>query len=614
MSEAVPMTPQIAWVLGILALTVFLFVSERLRVDVTAITIMVILGLSGLITPDEVFSGFSSNAVISIIAVMIIGAGLDKTGVMNQISRPILRLAGNTEGRLITIISATVGIISSFMQNIGAAALFMPAVRRIADRTNIPLSRLLMPMGFCAILGGTVTLVGSSPLILLNDLVETANQNLPPHASPMKTFGLFEVTPIGLALIATGIVYFIVLGRFVLPSRSGAQPATPSTMDYLTRTYGISGDIFEATIHADSPLIGTTVDYVRVRSGRKLSIVARQHDGDTQIAPPGDTPLQAGDVLGLLGAEADIQDFAEQNQLEISPTLSRFSDALAPGRAGVAEIVIRPRSELIGKTTSEIRFRQRFKAGVLAIYSGEQTITENIRTTPLRSGDALLVHSSWDDLALLDADKNFIVMSDYPRQDLELRPGKVRFALLSFAVALGLVLFSPLKLSVALMAGAVGMVLTGVMRIDEAYQSVDWRTVFLLAGLIPLGIAVDQTHTAAWIAHHVLAIVGEVPQIVMLTVIAVLATAFTLVMSNVGATVLLVPLAVEIALEAGMDARAFALVVGIATSNSFLLPTHQVNALIMGPGGYRNRDFVRAGGIMSLLFLVVLVTMLSLFY
>jgi di/tricarboxylate transporter len=252
---------------------------------------------------------------------------------------------------------------------------------------------------------------------------------------------------------------------------------------------------------------------------------------------------------------------------------------------------------------------------VLAIYRGETSITENISKVELQQGDSLLLHSRWDDLALLDKDKDFIVISDYPQPEEEdLRPDKAKYSLIFFAIAVGLVLIAETRLSVAFMVGATGMILTGVLRIDEAYRAVDWRTVFLLAGLIPLGIAVDHSQTAAWIAQHVVAAVGGMPDWVLLLVIAVLATGFSLVMSNVGATVLLVPLAVNIAIQANGDPRIFALVVGLATSNSFLLPTHQVNALIMGAAGYRNRDFLRAGGVMSILFLTVLMLMLTLFY
>lgn len=614
MNETIVLTPDMALVLGILALTVFLFVSELVRVDVAAISIMVLLGLSGLVAAEHIFSGFSSNAVISIIAVMIIGAGLDKTGVMNQVAKPIIRLAGNTENRLIATISTTVGVISGFMQNVGAAALFLPAVKRISSRTGIPLSRLLMPMGFCAILGGTMTLVGSSPLILLNDLIESSNRTMPSHQEKIATFGLFDVTPFGLALIASGILYFIIAGKYILPAISGKSDEAYNTLDFLSKNYHLEGDLFEVKVSAKSDLIGTNLSYLRAQSERKINIVARQRGKDIKLAPPRDTEIQAGDLLGLIGPEENIRTFCERFNLELSAELSSLAESLSPVVSGVSEVIIAPRSSLIGKTTREVSFRQRYRAGVLAIYRGENTISENISDMPLVSGDTLLLHSRWEDLALIDSDKDFIVISDYPKQDAELRPEKVRYALVFFVLALSLVLFTNIKLSIALMTGAIGMILTGVMRIDEAYSSVDWRTVFLLASLIPLGIAVDQTGTATWIAQNVLSTLGNPHPVVLLTVVAVLATLFTLVMSNVGATVLLVPLAIEIAFAAEADPRMFALVVGLGTSNSFLLPTHQVNALIMGPGGYRNKDFLRAGGIMTILFLVVLVTTLSLFY
>jgi di/tricarboxylate transporter len=619
MTELPALTPEIIWVLGILALTIALFVSEVVRVDVAAISIMVVLALSSavdpkVILPHDVFSGFSSNAVISIIAVMILGAGLDKTGVMNQMARPIIRLAGNTEVRLTAIISTTIALISSFIQNIGAAALFLPAVGRIAMRTNIPLSRLLLPMGYCAILGGTLTLVGSSPLILLNDLVLAANESLPADMEPMRLFRLFDVTPIGLILVAAGVVYFVLLGRYVLPVKKGDQPQTASTMDYLTKTYNLRGDIFQVSVPAESELVGNNIDFLRAQSNYRISAVALMRDNDIRLAPVRDMVLQAGDVLGLLGSKDDVEASVRKFKLEQRSDLSILADVLSPTHSGISEIVIAPRSSLIGKTMREIRFRQRYTATVLAIYHAGTPITEKLSDIAFQAGDALLIHSSWEALSLLDSDADFIVITAYPRQDLGMRPEKVKYAVLFFAIAIALVLFTQLRLSTALMTGAVGMILTGVLRIDEAYRSVDWRTVFLLASLIPLGIAVEHTNTATWIAHHVLATLGEVPHWVLLAVIGVLTTVFTLVMSNVGATVLLVPLAVSIALGVGADPRMFALAVGLAASNSFVLPTHQVNALIMGPGGYRNIDFLRAGSIMTVVFLAVLVPVLLLLY
>ncbi len=223
-----------------------------------------------------------------------------------------------------------------------------------------------------------------------------------------------------------------------------------------------------------------------------------------------------------------------------------------------------------------------------------------------------MLHSRWRDLAPIAENKNFAVVTDFPRDDT--RPHKLKYAALFFALTLFLVIFTDLRLSIALMIGAIGMILSGVIRIDEAYQSIGWQSVFLLASLIPLGIAVEATGTAAWVAQQTLVLMGGLPVWMLQAAIAVLATAFTLVMSNVGATVLLVPFAVNIALRVGADPALFALTVALATSNSFLIPTHQVNALIMGPGGYRVWDFMRAGGIMTILFLLVMLAMLNIVF
>ena len=272
LSTLVP-TIEIAWVTAMLLLTIYLFAFEVVGVDVAAVTIMVLLGLTSLLAPwmgleqglvdtKHLFDGFSSNAVMSIIAVMIIGAGLDKTGLMSKVAGFILRVGGTSEARIIPIISSTVGIISSFMQNVGAAALFLPVVSRISARSGLPMSRLLMPMGFCAILGGTVTMVGSSPLILLNDLILTSNKALPPEQQ-MDTWSLFSVTPIGLALVATGILYFVLAGRFVLPGGDADNGTTAgNTMQYFQDVYGLDYSLFEVVVPADSSLVGKNLDDV----------------------------------------------------------------------------------------------------------------------------------------------------------------------------------------------------------------------------------------------------------------------------------------------------------------------------------------------------------------
>ncbi|MDH5611010.1 MAG: SLC13 family permease [Gammaproteobacteria bacterium] len=626
-------TIEIAWVASLLMLTIYLFAFEVVGVDVAAVSIMVLLGLTTLLAPvmgleqglvdtQKIFNGFSSNAVMSIIAVMIIGAGLDKTGLMTTVAAFILKIGGKTETRIIPIISGTVGFISSFMQNVGAAALFLPVVSRISARSGLPMSRLLMPMGFCAILGGTVTMVGSSPLILLNDLILTSNHALPAEQQ-METWGLFSVTPVGLALVTAGIIYFVLMGRYVLP-KTDAEKGTKGgdTLNYFKKIYGIDYDLFELAVPKESSLVGINLN--DIEHDERIRVVAIRSGGDDLRVGAGgldrDTGITDGSVLGVFASPNNLLAFAEKYKLELRTELETFADSLSSAKSGIADIVIPPGSALIGKSARDLWMRKTYGIAMVALHRDGETLVEgdDIRNLPLEAGDTLVVHTSWAALARLETDPNFVVVTtEYPHE--EVRPHKVGWAGFFFVIALSMVLFSDLRLSVALLTGAIGMVLSGVLNIDEAYKAVSWKTVFLLASLIPLGLAVETSGTARWIAEQTLSVVGDMDVWVIQLSIAVLATFFTLVMSNVGATVLLVPLAVNIAISLqanGVDANpaVFALTVAIATSNSFLIPTHQVNALIMGPGGYRVPDFMKAGGIMTVLFLTVMMLMMNLIF
>ncbi len=623
--EPITLTLEMMVVLGLLGFTVALFVSEIVRIDLAAILVMVLLGLfsqapglGNLADPTHLFDGFASNAVISIIAVMIIGAGLDKTGLMSKVAAAILKYGGKTEVRIIPIISGTVGIISSFMQNVGAAALFLPVVSRISVRTELPLSRLLMPMGFCAILGGTMTMVGSSPLILLNDLLVSSNESLPANQQ-MEPFSLFSVTPVGVSLVITGILYFMLLGRWVLPNIGSKSEGSSgqSVKNYLKNLYGLKSDLVEVVVPEGSILRGQTFEDIMV--AHNLYILGSYHKGQRFFSPVTSTTVQDPCRLAILGRRKVIQAIADDYGLEVLPELDIFAEAYAPTVAGVAEVVVPPDSDIIGKSARDVVMRKTYGLGLLAIHRGGDTLSlvetddhpaTDISNEPLRAGDTLVAFTAWDRLARLTKDRDFVVVtSDFPMEDL--RPNKVGWALLFFAITLCLILFTDLRLSLALLTGASGMILVNVLRIDEAYEAVSWPTVFLLASLIPLGQAVQNTGTANWIAQQILTLLDGWPLWALQAGIAVLATGFTLVMSNVGATVLLVPLAVSIAVAAGGDPAIFALTVAISTSNSFLIPTHQVNALIMGPAGYRVVDFMKSGGIMTILFLIVSLTMMN---
>jgi di/tricarboxylate transporter len=612
METGLTLTGDMILVLIVLSATIGLFVSELVRVDIAAILVMVTIGLLGLVPTGDLFNGFASNAVISIIAVMILGAGLDRTGVMTVVAAYILKIGGDRVGRIGPLVSGTVGVISSMMQNVGATALFLPVMSRISARTQIPLSRLLMPMGFCAILGGTLTMVGSSPLILLNDLIENANSSLPPGVQTLQTFDLFDVTPIGIVLLLSGIAYFVIGGRFLLPeTKEKATGAPARTKTYFADVYGIKGDVYELLVTVDSPLVGMEIKEAEEVAGAPLMLAIRNTE-EPRLAPPADEMIWVGTILGVMGTRDQVGRFALANQCRVQPRLRTFGPLFNASRAGISEVVIPPGSRLVGQTVGGARLRTRYGISVLAINRRGEILTEGVRDIELETGDCLVSHSTWRDLSAVATERDFIVATDIPKE--EQRPQKVAHALVFFAISIGMIVFTEYRLSIALLVGAMGMILTGVLSIDEAYNSVSWKTVFLLASLIPLGQAMERTGTAAWIAQEIMHVLGDVPEIAIEAALAVLATVFSLVMSNVGATTILVPIAVSIALATGADPTMYALIIALSTSNAFILPTHQVNALIMGPGGYRVADFIRAGGLMSVIFIVVMLTMVNVMF
>ncbi len=599
------MTLPIILVMAVLCLAILLFIFEWVRVDVVGIIMMIILPLLGLVTPKEAISGLSSNAVVSIIAVIIIGAGLDKTGAMNSLARVLLKFAGKSESRIMVLISGTVAFISSFMQNIGAAALFLPATKRICRQTNIPVSRILMPMGFCAIIGGCITLIGSSPLILMNDVMKISDPNVEP-------FGLFSVTPIGLALIVAALIYFVLFGRFILPSGGGEEAGSGPMSKELERTYHDIGNLFEIQI-PESFSRPQTLEELEIRPIFFTSILAIASKGGATISTPDfSDSIQSGDTIIVEGPSDLVAKMAQSFDWQIKEDLEVFAESFSPNNAGIMEAIITPRSELVGSTLRSFSFRKKNDVTPLAVFRNNKTYVGDISTMTLQTGDALLLQGPWEkfhylkertDLAFTEAVQGEIIRTD-----------KVKFAVGSLVLALVMILGFHVQLSIALLAGAMGMVLSNVLSIDEAYDSVDWMTVFLLGGLIPLGIAFEKTGAANLIAETIMGGLGTVSPLVLLTVIAILTSFFTLVASNVGATVLMVPLAMNMASAAGADPRIAALVVAVACSNTFILPTHQVNALIMRPGGYKTKDYFRAGAGMTILYLVVMMAAISLFY
>ena len=601
------LTLDMVLVLIILVATIIMFVTEVVRIDVTAILVLVVIGLLGLIEPGDVLAGFSSNAVVAIIAVMIMGEALDRVGVMNRLAQLMIAVGGRSQRRMLVLLTSSAAGLSGLIQNVGVAALYLPITERIAVVKQTPISHLMMPMGFAALLGGSITLVASGSMILLNDVLLASAETLGLDIEP---FGLFAPAPVGIALAISGTLLFVLFGRRLLPAiEPGRDPR--QAMAEVATTYGLDQTVRPYVLTEDSPLRLRQISMTESDSGGVLVVAIHTGDGEGLIVAPGrDYVLTASSVVGLVGPPDELEAFVEEYQLEPAKS-DPFAMLRDPEHAGLAEVVVRPGSRIVGKTVGQMRLRSVFGVNLLAIHRHGELFVEALRDKRLRSGDVLVLFATWQRVDHLTRETALVPLSTYPTEPP--RTGKQWWAMGAFLMAMGLVLATDLQLAVALLVGAVIVLLSRTLSATEAYRAVSWRTVFLLAGLIPLGRAVEETGTAAWIAEMVITATGELPLWGIQLAIALLTMAFTLTISNVGAAVLLIPLAANVAVGVDADPAQFAMIVAIAASNSFLIPTHQVNALLMGPGGYESADYLRAGAPMTVLFLVVLVVTINIF-
>ena len=612
METGLTLTRDMMIVLGLVGFTIAMFMIERIRADATALVVLMVLGVTGLVPATQLFDGFSGNAVIAVIATMILGAGLDRTGALNRLAVWLLRVSKGMEERLIVLTSAFAGAMSGFMQNPAVMALFLPVTARVSGRSGIGLSRLLLPVAAAIIAGGGLTMIGNSPLMLLNDLLVQANRNLPSGAATLQPLPMFAPLPVGLALITVTVGWFRWKGARMLGTVADKGVAPSRTQSYFARSYGIDGDVFELTVTAESPLVGMSVGEAEAQRGAPL-LLALVSGNEARLSPPADQMIWVGSVLGAMGPREAIQDYAQKNLLRMSARLRHFADLFNPSRSGISEAVIPPTSSFIGKAQETLRLRKRFGISLLAINRDNQVWREDIRKMPMKAGDMLVFHSIWTDLAQASESRDFVVVTDYPKG--EQRPHKLWWAIGVFIAAMALALSTLLPVPVALMAGAATMMLAGVLNMDEAYSAISWKTVFLMACLIPLGWAMDSTGAAAWLVQQVLERIGTgVPLLVLQLALSLLTTAFTLVIGNVGATVVMVPIGISVALAAGGSPVGIALLVALSASNNFLSVTNPVLAMVTGPAGYRTKDLWRTGAPLTLMYTAVVMLIVNLMF
>lgn len=589
------MTFEIILTLSIIVVAVILFATEKLRVDIIALLVLLTLVLSGLIEADQAFLGFASPAVITVWAIYIVSGALFKTGVTDVLGAWISRLAGNSEPRLIAIIMLTCGTMSAFMNNIGATAMLLPAVVGISRKSGVRLSKLLIPLAFSSLLGGNMTQIGTPPNILATSIL--TERGLP-------SFEFFDFAPTGIIVFLTGVLYMVLLGRFLLPSHTNVEDVQVAKLrEYVT----------EVRVLAESRLVGLSLEEASLNDKLGLSVLAIVHEGKQVARIDSETVIGVDDLLIVSGEIKSLIEADKRLGVVIEPDFKFQLSDLDTESAHVFEAVLPSRSHFTGRTVKNIRFRDRYGFTVLAIWRQGEVLVDRLGDVKLRAADVLLLKGARKKMQDLQQNNQVLVL-----EPLEFESKRINKAPLAVGV-LGLVLllttFLGFHISTAMVIGSVLMVLTGCLTMDEAYQSIEWRSVFLIAGMLPLGTVMETTGTAQFLADGIVSFAGVWGPLAVLAGIYVLAGLITEPMSNAAATVLMVPIAIDIALELGANPQSFVLAVVIGASTSFLTPVgHQSNVLVFGPGGYRFADFSRVGWLLNLVLVVVALLVIPLFW
>lgn len=599
---------EIPLVLGILTVALVLFATEWIRVDVTALLVLLTLAVTGLVTTEEAFSGFSNPAVVTVVAMFVLGASLTQTGVTQAMGRQIFKVTGGRELYLIMGVMVTVGTMSAFMNNIGATAILFPAVMGIARQARIAPSKLLIPLSFGSLMGGVITLIGTPPNLLVSMALEQHGY---------AGFKVFDFAPIGVPVLLVGVAYMALVGRHLLPVRTGSEAGIG---DFL-RTY-----MSELVILPESPLIGRTLEESHLGADFDISVLGiirkRPAPAGTPHEGPGEPPavrqirilsplpyevLREGDHLLVEAHVEKILEMRRTRGVQIKAEAKGRVSAITSSEVGLQEVVISPQSWIVGRTLKEIDFRNRFHVLALGIYRHGEMLHEKLGRIPIKAGDVLLVQGEREALRRLRDERLFLVLEELEVEGM--RTDRAALAVGIMAVAIAAAGFGLLHISVAGTMAAALMVLTGCITMVEAYRAIDWKAVFLIAGMLPLAVAMEQTGTAQWLSGIAVEALNPFGPIGLMAGFALTTMALTQVMSNAATAVLVAPIAISAAASLGLSPYPFAMAIAISASCSFMTPvSHQANLFVYGPGNYRFMDYARVGGpLVLLLFLLTLV-------
>ena len=601
-------TPGIAVVFLVVLAALLMFVTEPVPVDVTAIGVLVALLLiqpasvalasAGLVAgpillfpsyPADALSGFSSEATLTVLAMFILSDGVQRTGVIQRVGARIATVTGDSQSRQLGASIGVVAPISGFINNTAAVAILLPMVTDLAHRGGTSPSKLLLPLSYASMFGGMLTLIGTSTNILASELSGRLIG---------RSFTMFEFTQLGIVVSVVGTVYLLTVGRWLTPER--IKPKLDLTEEFEMAEY-----LTEVVVRPDSPLVGQQVGQALVGTDFDVDLLQLIRGDDTFLEPLGPKEIQAGDVFAIRTDRDTLVELLGVEGLDAVPTAVDEAELETEDAAdSLVELVVAPGSALPGKSLASASFRRRYDATVLALRRGDDLIRRRMDDITLRVGDTLLVQATAESIDRLDATRDLIVAQEIDRHDY--RGDKIPVAIGIVVGVVALAALEVLPIVVAALAGALAMVATGCLRPTELYESVQWDVVFLLAGVIPLGIALEATGAASLLASLVVATGDVLPLVGVLGAFYVLTAVLTNVISNNASVVLMVPVAVEAATTLGANAFSFVLAVTFAASTAFMTPVgYQTNLFVYGPGGYRFGDYLRVGGPLQLVFAVV---------
>lgn len=587
---------------SVLTLALIAFIFEWLPVDLTALIITIVLMLLGLVTPEEGIAGFGNTATITVMAMFILSAGVTRTGAIQVVRDLLMKWGGKTISQKIFLMGVIVGPISAFINNTAVVAIFIPIIEDWSHKQGVSVSKLLMPLSFASILGGTLTLIGTSTNILASGLSQKLGYG---------EFSVFQFTGLGAIILVVGLAYLAFFTPKLLPNRKKAEN------DSLSQSYELNDYVTEVVVSETSSLIGRTLRTSEFQRKFDIDVLELIHEGIHFPPPIADKKISAGDILIVRGSREVLLQIKEKKEIEILPDIKFSQESLDAElnteQDKVGEVLILSNSRLIGSTLKDLRFRQRYNATVLAIRRGQDLIRDRLGRVPLHFGDLLLVQGPKQSFLGLQTTRELLVLEQKDAENL--REDK---AINAIAICLGVILasaFNLIPIMVSALTGVILMVLMGILKPGEIYGAVRWDVIFLLAGLIPLGIAMDKSGATALLADQLLIVGTHLSGYWILTFFYIVTSLLTAVLSNNAAVLLMIPLGIEIAKSLGMNPFSIMFAVTFAASNSFMTPIgYQTNTMVYGPGGYKFIDFIRLGTPLSMLMTVITPALIILLY